>query len=333
MRNTLTNKTSPRGHDQTDRSPEMEGPLVFVLILNYQSLEDTIDCVTAIRTSSYPNYRILVIDNASPDDSGRQLASKIPPTEFLQLPKNTGYAGGNNTGIRIAMQANAKYIFILNPDVRVAPDTISMCVETAEADPSIGALNPVQVVNDGYTIDHKFRNAVLLPTGRKATVFKAEDYRNPVEVRELLGAALFISAETIKRVGGFDPLYFAYGEETDLCRRIRYHGLRLVVVGEPPIQHLRTKEATAVSDRVLFLRLKGMYLGILKEPRRSFLRSLRLVTGQFLSELTGGRRNEYPFNQYQVTRLHCIRAFGWVLVHLMSIRAHRRLELQGRAHA
>ena len=307
-------------------------PLVYILVLNYCSLDDTIDCVGAIQKSNYPNFRLLVIDNASPDGSGQQLKELLTPNEFLQLTTNTGYAGGNNIGMKNALDAGAKYIFILNPDVRIASDTIAICVSAAEADSSIGAVNPVQLCDDGYTIDQKFLNSVLSPVGLGAFVYSKEEYPVFVEVRELLGAAFFISVRAIEQVGGFDPLYFAYGEETDLCRRLQYHGFRLIVTKNASVLHLRTKEATGVSQRILFLRLKGIYLGVLKDPWRSFRRSLRLVVIQFLEELLGKRRHQYPFKQYPVTRLHSVLAFTWILLNLIRIRLHRRLEQQGRAH-
>ena len=264
--------------------------------------------------------------------SGQRLKELLTSNEFLQLPTNTGYAGGNNIGMQIALEAGAKYIFILNPDVRIASDTIAICVSAAEADSSIGAVNPVQLCDDGCTVDQKFLNSVLRPAGLEASIYRKDESPTIVEVRELLGAALFISVRAIEKVGGFDPLYFAYGEETDLCRRLQYHGFRLIVTRSASVLHLRTKEAKGVSQRILFLRLKGIYLGVLKDPWRSFRRSLRLVVIQFLEELQGKRRNQYPFKQYPVTRLHSVLAFTWILFNLIRIHRHRRLELQGRAH-
>ena len=307
-------------------------PLVYALILNYQSLEDTLECVVATSASDYPNLRLLIMDNASPDGSGEILARKISSNEFLQLATNFGYAEGNNIGIRLAVEAGAEFIFILNPDVRVGSQTISECVRVAREDSTIGAVNPIQICDENGLIDRKFRNAILVPAGAETAVYQAESFPDLLEVRDLLGAALFLPVRVIERVGGFDPLYFAYGEETDLCRRFRYHGFRLVVTGRAPVRHLRTKESTGVSDRILFLRLKGIYLGKLKDPWRSFRRSVRLIIIQFVQEMRGKKRNEYPFNQYPVTRMHSIRAFLWVVAHLLRIRQHRRIEQMGRAH-
>lgn len=272
------------------------------------------------------------MDNASPDGSGAKLRECVPEGEFLQLRKNTGYAGGNNIGMKLAVAADADYVFILNPDIRLEEKTISECVKASLRNPNFGAFNPIQVREGGDKIDEKFFRSVMQPIGLQDTVLKEGTLQGVFEVKELLGAAFFLATKSIRRVGGFDPLYFAYGEETDLCRRLRYHGIRLGLVGNARVEHLRTKESAGVMDRVLFLRLKGMYLNELKDPRRSFRRSVRLVFRQFLDDIRGRRYDQYPFSNYPITHWHAIRAFFWVLMRLPAIRQHRRLEVVGRAH-
>jgi hypothetical protein len=307
-------------------------PSVWVLVLNYDSLDDTLACVESVRQSNHPHLCILVIDNASPDGSGRRLAEALPREEFVQLPRNTGYAGGNNTGIEIALRAGADHVLILNPDVRVEPGTIAECVSLANAADDVGAINPVQVGPDGHSIDSKFFRTVLRPSGCLSSNYATAALPRVIEAKELLGAALFLPRRALERVGGFDPLYFAYGEETDLCRRLRHHGLRMLVAGHAAVRHLRTKETGGVSDFVLFLRLKGLYLGLLKDPGRSLGSAVKALSRRAMRDVAGLSRGEYPFNQYPVTRWHAVRAMGWVLKHLPAIRRHRVLEEAGRAH-
>ena len=130
-------------------------PLTYVLILNYCSLEDSIACVNSVRQTDYPNTRLLVIDNASPDNSGYFLSNLIPSNELLRLDKNTGYAGGNNIGISHALKENADYIFIVNPDIRLPTNAISTYVDIMLKKPEIYALNPVQL-SENNEIDKKF---------------------------------------------------------------------------------------------------------------------------------------------------------------------------------
>ena len=308
------------------------GKLVHVLVLNYDSLDDTLACVQSVRQSEHAQLRLLVIDNASPDGSGRHLAQVLPASEFLQLPINTGYAGGNNAGIELALKAGADHVLILNPDVRLEAGTVAECVALANASRDIGAINPVQTDADGRGIDGKFFRTALRPLGHNSSEYVQAALPQAIEARELLGAALFLPRHALESVGGFDPLYFAYGEETDLCRRLRHHGFRLIVAGKAPIRHLRTKEGGGVSDFVLFLRLKGLYLGMLKDPRRTLAGALRSVARRAARDLAGLSQADYPFNQYPVNRRHTLRAIGWVLKHLPAVHRHRVLERSGRAH-
>jgi GT2 family glycosyltransferase len=299
-------------------------PLVHVLVLNYGSLEDTIQCVDTVRRSCYSNVRLLVIDNASPDGSGAVLEARLDPTEFLQLSTNTGYAGGNNAGIRIALAEGARYILVVNPDVRLSEVTISRCVELMEGDPTIGAVNPIQLDGEGGRLDEKFRLGVFVRHGFPEPAIPVREERC-WETVTLYGAALMLGRETLVRTGGFDPLFFAYGEEEDLARRIRLKRLRLVVTSAGAVRHLRTNEGR-VSDFVLFLRLKGVYLHILKDPSVGFREATRRVLDVMRRDLRRPRPDRYPFKQFPITRRHVLKAIAWIALHAPQIYRHRRME-------
>jgi GT2 family glycosyltransferase len=307
---------------------------VWALVLNYNSGDDTLGCVEALRQVDYPALRILVLDNASPDGSGALLRQRLPADEFVQLPVNTGYAGGNNAGIRMAMDAGAKYVFIVNPDARVPPGCIAHYVQLCEADHGIGALNGIEVERDGVTIDWFFRTGLMADAGIHA--HRIDDPAIPdtfVSPRWLLGAAFFLPVRALEKVGGFDPLYFAYGEEYDLCRRLRLHGFKLLVTSKMAVVHLRTNEHRGVSPFVVFLRLKSIYLDRLKDPAVRFPVALRFIARQFWRHLRyGGRPNEYPFSLHVISRTTVVKAGWWVLSHLRAIFRHRQMEIRGRAH-
>lgn len=307
-------------------------PSVWVIVLNYCSLEDTLGCVAAVRNNNYPNLHLLVIDNASLDGDGIILKNQLLPTEFLQLVVNTGYAGGNNEGIKRAMKAEADYILILNPDVRLPSNALANYVDILEADLSIGALNPVQVEADGLTIDHKFVNTIFKPLGHLFSSLKDIDLPELFDTNELLGAAILLPRRTLEKIGGFDPLYFAYSEEVDLCRRIRLHGLRLSVTTRSPVKHLRSKENSGTSDFVLFLRLKGICLFKLKDPHTSLSRGLSRALKLLWSGLYGKAADQYPFNRYPIRTKHILKTTLWLFLHLSIARHHRNIERLGRAH-
>lgn len=307
-------------------------PLVYILVLNYCSLDDTIGCIESVRRLDYPNFRLLVIDNASPDGSGAELAKKLPGSEFLQLPKNIGYAGGNNEGIRIALGASADYVFIINPDIRLPPDCLRNYLRVFDSNSSIGALNSIQLTPDGNAIDRSFLTGVLGPAGYPTPSIGQNNYPDVFETRTLFGAALIISSRALRKVGGFDPLYFAYGEEIDLCRRIMFHGLRLMVTTRSPVIHLRTNYSKPLSDFILFLKLKGYYLSQLKSPFQPLSTSATNLVRTFWAAFLGRANGEYPFNTYPISRAVIKRAAWWFILHAYRVWLHRRIEMAGRAH-
>lgn len=323
------NRSAGTPHTASDRAGN---PPVWILILNYCSLQDTLECFEHARRSSYENLKILVLDNASPDGSGHSLASELPPQCFVQVGRNLGYAGGNNAGIKLALDSGAEYVLIVNPDVRLPIEAVSDYVSVMSADSTIGALNAIQLDRDGQTIDRSFRDSVLAPMGYVGARMSDNAFRDVFPVGTLFGAALMLAAAALRRVGGFDPLYFAYGEEIDLCRRIRFHGYRLVVTARSPVLHLRTQYTGGVSDFVLFLKLKGYYLGKLKDPCGSFPAALKETVLDFCSALLGRTPDGYPFNTHRVGRYHLLKALGWFAVNAMTAWRHKRLEIRGAAY-
>jgi GT2 family glycosyltransferase len=245
----------------------------------------------------------------------------MPASEFIQLPRNTGYAGGNNVGIKLALEQGADFVFIVNPDIRLPPDCLDAYLKTFSSDVKIGALNSIQVQSDGVSVDPKFGQVMLGPFGYAGQGFKVGDIPPLWESKTLLGAALMIRARCLEQVGGFDPLYFAYGEEEDLCRRLRHHGFRLMVQHDPVVVHLRTKEGSAVSDLVLFLRLKGSYLYRIKN-----------FGGAFHKNLVGRIPASYPYDRFPIRRKHVAATFIWLLAHAWQAYRHRRGEFIGRMY-
>lgn len=307
-------------------------PQVAVLILNYCSLADTLACVECVRRSDYPNVRVLVIDNASPDGGGVALAARLPAAEFVGLPRNTGYAGGNNEGIRRAMQEGAQFMLILNPDVRLPANAISTYVRHLVAHPEVGALNSLQVGEDGQTLDEKFRTGVLVPCGFADKSLSERAWPVAFEAGTLFGAALMLTRAAIEKVGGFDPLFFAYGEETDLCRRLCYHGFKLAVLAEPPVIHLRTKHVGGISPRVTYLMLRGYYLGQIKNPFTSASGGAQRAFRDLFRAAFGRRPEYFPFDTLDVRRSQAARALLWFATHLHHAWSHKQIEKRGRAH-
>lgn len=297
-------------------------PLVFIIVLNYNSLADTQQCIDCIRQSNYSNYRLLVIDNASCDGSGDELSQLLPPHEFIRLVVNTGYTGGNNIGISLALNAGADYVLILNPDVRIPANGITEYIRIMEDDSDIGVLSPLQLTSPNGPIDAKFEESILRRHGLNCSSF--DDTKRVLGVSRVLGAIMMVRVDTFRAAGGFDPLFFAYGEEEDFCRRVLVKGFKISITATAPAVHLRTNEKNVVADHVLFLRTKGHYLLSLKNPHHSFPILAIGVLARAFTDLIVMSKERYPFRYYPIERWHVLRAICWLLIHMPVVLLHRQ---------
>lgn len=216
-------------------------PLVCIVILNWRGADDTLACVASLRRLGYANFRILVLDNGSGDDSVTRIGEACPDLDLVETGANLGFAGGCNVGIRRALALGADYVWLLNSDARAEPGALAAMVDLAETDPGVGAVgslicdlaDPERVLAwGGGRVDLRFGR----PSHTVAPVADAElDY--------LTGASLLLRARALEDVGLLDEGYFLYWEEADLCYRLREGGWRLAVAPGSRILH-RAPEST-----------------------------------------------------------------------------------------
>ncbi|MDW8091366.1 MAG: glycosyltransferase family 2 protein, partial [Meiothermus sp.] len=114
--------------------------LVYVIVLNWNGWKDTIECLSSLRHSDYPNYEIVVVDNNSEDDSVVRIREAHPQVPIIQAEDNLGFAGGNNLGIRYALSKGAEFVWLLNNDTKVMKNTLSSMVELAMRNPDVGVV-------------------------------------------------------------------------------------------------------------------------------------------------------------------------------------------------
>ena len=119
---------------------------VYIIVLNYKNLADTVACLASLRKITYNKYRIVVVDNDSQDGSYESLKAQETDCCVLQSGENRGYAAGNNIGIRYALEQGAEYVCILNNDVETEPDFLTKLVRYMESAPDVGMTGPIHSV-------------------------------------------------------------------------------------------------------------------------------------------------------------------------------------------
>lgn len=213
---------------------------VGIILLNYCNYNLTIDCIESIRQSTYQNYEIIVVDNNSPDHSGKNL-SQLEGIHFLQMEENLGFAAGNNRGIEIALSDGCEYVMLLNNDTEIDPKMIETLVSRAD-------MNTV-VVPKMYYFDVEGRKDILWYAGG-ILKYKSSDgihiggkqedskqYSIEREVTFATGCCMMIHREILEKVGLLREEYFMYCEDTDYSIRLNKSNVRILYVPNAKLWH------------------------------------------------------------------------------------------------
>jgi GT2 family glycosyltransferase len=210
----------------------MDEPLVYIIILNWNGCQVTIECVETCRKLTYPNFRIIIVDNGSADDSEAILRERFPNIEFIQTGANLGFAGGNNVGIHHAIEHGADYVWLLNNDTVVDTEALSALVHVAEGDKTVGMVGSKIVYYDNPRLLW-YAGAVLDPNRpyrlhhRGLNEEDRGQFDAACETGYITGCSLLARREMMDIVGLLDDGLFLYFEDADWSARARAKGWKL----------------------------------------------------------------------------------------------------------
>lgn len=249
-------------------------PKVFIIILNWNGLNDTLECLESVFKLTYEHFEVVVVDNGSTNDSVAVIRKAYPGLNLIENKINLGYTGGNNIGIRYAIGRSADYIWLLNNDTIVEPETLGHLVAVAERSPDVGLVSPViyyyndpdKIQYSGSYIDWK---KFLFPNVKNRERLRIETTNRNIF---LWGTALFVKRSVVDSVGYLSDKYFAYWEDAEYSVRTAKGGYRNVIAYGVRVYH---KDSGSTGGREspiqLFLRLRNSYffwMGNLKGFRR-----------------------------------------------------------------
>jgi len=197
------------------------------IILNWNDFEGTARTINALLEWRELNPAIVVVDNASNDGSGDTLSREYPNAVILRSESNLGFSGGNNLGIRYALNKGFDRILLLNTDAKLSENAAMTLVSAMDTNPKIGIIGPlIAEARDGsQTLTAGGRSMALYPSTRIALPEGTNIQENKIEqVVYVPGTALLASSSLFRSTGLLDELYFFSGEIADLCRRARQAG-------------------------------------------------------------------------------------------------------------
>jgi GT2 family glycosyltransferase len=221
-------------HHQPSVPDLAKSPSVLIVVLNWNSCEETIAAIKSISAMDYQNCRTVIIDNGSTDHSIEELEKIVNDrVQFIKLPENRGFTGGCNVGLDLALRNGDDYVWLLNSDAVTDVNTLSSLVRVAEEDRTIGLVSPMIASLDEpsklLNVGGCYEPAIPYYYSTK-DLHKAREWAATFPERIMLvGTALLIRVDMVRKIGPLDLEMFAYWEDTDLSLRSIKAGFRNVV--------------------------------------------------------------------------------------------------------
>lgn len=211
---------------------------VFAIIVTYNGMKWYDRCFGSLRRSSIPIIPV-VIDNASSDGSVAYIREHFPESVIFEETENLGFAKANNIGMRYALVQGADYVLLLNQDAwLVQDDCIAHLIDIAVKHPEFAILSPMQLYGEG--------NQIVSESRRYASRNDDQDWisdsyfgrlKDLYEVEYVCAASWFLPIDTLKTIGGFDPLFYHNGEDDNYLQRIHYHGKKVGICPKVNVCH------------------------------------------------------------------------------------------------
>lgn len=213
-------------------------PKIAVITINYATAENTIECVKSLQQQTYPALDIIVVDNASPDNSGKMLKKELEGICTVLLSKeNLGFSYGNNLGLDYAVQHGAEYLLFINNDTVQDKDMV-MNLYTACGKDTIVVPKTYYYAEPNVLWDV---GGAISPLGRIYNrgigETDAGQYDKPETVMLFTGHCLLMPVECVHRAGKWDERYFMYVEDTEYSMRLKEHGFHILYVPKAKLWH------------------------------------------------------------------------------------------------
>lgn len=217
------------------------GETIYVIVVNWNGAEDTVQCLHSLASASTSGTRILIVDNGSTDRSVEQIRQSFPHCDVLELKSNRGYGAGCNAGYERAFAGGAGYVVFLNNDTTVAPDFLDPLIASLRERKDVAITVPRIFYMDAPDRIWYAGGEVNLFTGkivhRGIREHDGERFEIPLETGYATGCCFAMRASDFKNLGGFDPAFRMYGEDVDLSLRIKKGKQKILYVPSSKVWH------------------------------------------------------------------------------------------------
>jgi GT2 family glycosyltransferase len=271
---------------------------VSVIIVTFNTRALTFAAIRSVLESKDGlTKQIIVVDNASTDDTAAALPREFPEVIYLRSERNLGFAGANNLGAR---SANSEFLLLLNSDARLQPDSLRLAMDWMRAQPDCGIAG-AQLLNPDGSRQNSIANFPSLATELlnksllrrlfpKRFPGKEQHFEQPTEVESVIGAFMLVRESVWRAIGGMDEGYFFFFEETDFCLQARQRGWRIFHLPQVKVWHEQGKSAgqVHVPARVEYWRSRYLYFSRHHSPVARAVLRLGLGARLFANWISSG---------------------------------------------
>lgn len=225
---------------------------VSIVVLNWDGLEDTIECLNSLLEIDYSNYEVVVVDNNS-EGSDVAVLNKLYGSKIrlIQNNRNLGFAEGNNVALREVLREDVAHcVLLLNNDVIVSPTFLSAMMSSYFVDDRIGVVGNKILSSDGSLWSSGIRYFGDM-------FFFNKFVRKSCYVDEVVGCCFLIKKDVLREIGFLDGLLFAYGEETDFCIRVKNGGYKIYYCDSSSIVHKVSKSTKQKRGMKIYLLVRN----------------------------------------------------------------------------
>ena len=291
---------------------------IYAIIVTYNALRsDWIDkCLKSLASSSI-SITPIVVDNGSTDGTREFVPVHFPNIIWLPQKINIGFGQANNIGMRYALEHDADFVLLLNQDARLHPQALEYMIKASDG---ISIISPLHMNGDGSEFDHMFQKNTLQCAHNQLyyDLLLGNQLQDSYPIGEVAAACWLLPVELIKCIGGFNPLFFQYGEDNNYYQRLLYHHIDVKLCPKAIMYHDRKQHG----DNQMF-------------NKTQFHRSFLLITCNINLSLPQIIKKSfqlliYSYSHGLSSRQYRIGSFGyetiWAFLHLRSILQSRKIE-------
>lgn len=277
-------------------NPETTPLDLGIVIVNYNTADLLRDCLRSLYASTGLTFRVVVVDNCSPDSSAQVVRDEFPQAQLIVAAENRGYACANNLGLRTFLngaEPPPRYLLLLNADTRLPPDALARMVAFLDEHPAVGVAGPKLVRPDG-SLDLACRRSFpdmatliyrrmglhkLFPRNPRFTRYNLLD-RDPnetTEVDSVVGAFMMVRTAALDKVGLLDESFFMYGEDLDWAFRIKQAGWQVYYYPAVEVLHYKGESSKQRVFKTTYEFYRAMYIFYRKHYARHTIWLLRPI--------------------------------------------------------